>query len=62
VKGVNLHFWIGGDPQRPPVLLWHGFLGTGYTWRKVMTRLAQRGFSVLVPGHARLWGLGQALG
>jgi pimeloyl-ACP methyl ester carboxylesterase len=49
VNGVNLHFWIGGDPEGPPVLLWHGFLGTAYSWRKVMTPLARAGLSVLVP-------------
>jgi len=32
-----------------PVLLWHGFLGTGYSWHKVMPLLAEAGFSILVP-------------
>jgi pimeloyl-ACP methyl ester carboxylesterase len=31
------------------VLLWHGFLATGYAWRKVATALAQNGYSVLIP-------------
>jgi pimeloyl-ACP methyl ester carboxylesterase len=30
-------------------LLWHGFLATGYVWRKVASALAEAGFSVLVP-------------
>jgi pimeloyl-ACP methyl ester carboxylesterase len=30
-------------------LLWHGFLGTGYSWHKVMPLLAEAGFSILVP-------------
>jgi hypothetical protein len=30
VNAVRLHYWIGGNPDGPPVLLWHGFLGTGY--------------------------------
>jgi pimeloyl-ACP methyl ester carboxylesterase len=29
--------------------LWHGFLGTGYSWHKVMPLLAEAGFSILVP-------------
>ena len=29
VGGVRLHQRIGGDPGGRPVLLWHGFLGTG---------------------------------
>ena len=49
IAGTRLHYWIGGAPDGPPVLLWHGFLGTGYTWRKVMTPLAQAGCAVLVP-------------
>jgi pimeloyl-ACP methyl ester carboxylesterase len=49
VDGTRLHYWIGGASDGPPVLLWHGFLGSGYSWRKVMTPLAQAGCAVLVP-------------
>src|ERR1700684_1254774 len=49
VNGVRLHYWIGGNPDGTPVLLWHGFLGTSYAWRKVMPLLADAGLSVLVP-------------
>jgi pimeloyl-ACP methyl ester carboxylesterase len=49
VNGVSLHYWIGGDPNGKPVLLWHGFLGTSYTWHKVMPLLADAGYSILVP-------------
>ena len=49
VGGVTLHYWLGGDPNGPPVLLWHGFLGTSYSWHKVMPLLAEAGYSVLVP-------------
>jgi len=49
VNGVCLHYWIGGVPNGTPVLLWHGFLGTGYSWRKVRPLLAEAGFSILVP-------------
>jgi pimeloyl-ACP methyl ester carboxylesterase len=49
VGGVRLHYRIGGDPQGPPVLLWHGFLGTSYVWRSVAPELANAGFAVLVP-------------
>ncbi len=48
-NGVRLHCKLGGDPAGPPVLLWHGFLGTSYTWRKVAPLLAARGCAVLVP-------------
>jgi pimeloyl-ACP methyl ester carboxylesterase len=49
VNGVTIHYWLGGDPQGPPVLLWHGFLGTAYSWHKVMPLLAEAGYAVLVP-------------
>jgi pimeloyl-ACP methyl ester carboxylesterase len=49
VNGVRLHYWIGGVPNGTPVLLWHGFLGTSYSWHKVMPLLAEAGFSILVP-------------
>jgi hypothetical protein len=29
IDGVRLHYWIGGTPNGPPVILWHGFLSTG---------------------------------
>ena len=49
VGGLRLHYRVGGDPDGTPVLLWHGFLSTGYAWRKVMPALADAGFAVLVP-------------
>jgi pimeloyl-ACP methyl ester carboxylesterase len=49
VGDIDLHYWVGGSPSGTPVLLWHGFLGTGYAWRKVMPLLARAGLAVLVP-------------
>ncbi|MEA2261992.1 MAG: hypothetical protein QOJ51_4817 [Acidobacteriaceae bacterium] len=49
INGVHLHYWLGGDPHGPPVLLWHGFLSTSLEWRRVMRLLAQAGYAVLVP-------------
>jgi pimeloyl-ACP methyl ester carboxylesterase len=49
VNGIRLHCLLGGDPNGPPVLLWHGFLSTCQAWRKVMPALAQAGYAVLVP-------------
>ncbi len=49
VDGVQLHYWMGGDASGPPVLLWHGFLGTAYAWREVMVALADAGAAVLAP-------------
>ena len=49
VNGLRLHYWLGGEPDGPPVLLWHGFLSTSLEWRKVMPLLAAAGCAVLVP-------------
>jgi pimeloyl-ACP methyl ester carboxylesterase len=49
IDGVRLHYWIGGDPNGQPVILWHGFLSTGYAWRNVAPALVEAGMAVLVP-------------
>jgi pimeloyl-ACP methyl ester carboxylesterase len=49
VNGVRLHYWLGGNSDGNPVMLWHGFLATGYVWRHVAPALAKAGFSVLIP-------------
>jgi len=49
VNGITLHYLLGGDLNGDPVILWHGFLATGYVWRDVAPALAKAGFSVLVP-------------
>ena len=49
VNGVSLHYWVGGDPNGSHVLLRHGFLGTGYSWHRLMPLLVGAGYRVLVP-------------
>ena len=49
VNGVRLHYLVGGEPDGPPVLLWHGFLNTCQSWRKVVPILTQAGYAVLAP-------------
>lgn len=49
VGNVRIHYWQGGNADGAPVLLWHGFLGTAYSWRHVMTGLAEAGYAVLAP-------------
>jgi pimeloyl-ACP methyl ester carboxylesterase len=48
-NGVRLHYWLGGDPDGAPVVLWHGFLSTGYGWREVAPALADAGLAVIIP-------------
>lgn len=49
INGINIHYWTGGDPAGQPVLLWHGFLGTSFSWAKVAPKLAESGLAVIVP-------------
>jgi hypothetical protein len=49
IAGIPLHYWIGGDPPGSPVILWHGFLSTGYARRDAAPALAKAGLSVLIP-------------
>jgi pimeloyl-ACP methyl ester carboxylesterase len=49
VAAVKLHYWVGGDPNGQPVILWHGFLSTGFAWRDVAPALAAAGLCVLIP-------------
>ncbi len=49
VNGQRLQYWIGGNPEGKPVLLWHGFLGSSYSWHKMMPLLAKAGYLVLAP-------------
>jgi len=46
VNGIQLHVVVGG--QGPALLLQHGWMGSWYSWRKVMPALAER-FTVIVP-------------
>jgi pimeloyl-ACP methyl ester carboxylesterase len=49
LNGIGLHYWLGGDPDGYPIILWHGFLATGYVWREVGPLLIRSGYSVLIP-------------
>ena len=49
VNGIKLNYLLAGDPEGRPVLLWHGFLGTSNSWKKVISILTKAGLSVLVP-------------
>ena len=46
VNGLTMHILEAGfdDPERPCVLLLHGFPELAYSWRKVMGLLAAAGF------------------
>ena len=61
VNGLRMHVLEAGheSPNRPCVLLLHGFPELAYSWRRVMPALAQAGWRVLAPdlrGYGRTTG------
>jgi pimeloyl-ACP methyl ester carboxylesterase len=60
-NGLSVHVLEAGfeSPDRPCVLLLHGFPELAYSWRKVMLPLAEAGFHVVAPdqrGYGRTTG------
>ena len=61
INGLKMHMLEAGfeTPDRPCLLLLHGFPELAYSWRKVMLPLAQEGFHVIAPdqrGYGRTTG------
>ena len=61
VNGLRVHVLETGyeTPNRPMLLLLHGFPELAYSWRKVMVPLAEAGYHVLAPdlrGYGRTTG------
>jgi pimeloyl-ACP methyl ester carboxylesterase len=60
-NGLTMHFLESGfeRPDRPLLLLLHGFPELAYSWRRVMVPLAAAGFHVVAPDQR---GYGRTLG
>jgi pimeloyl-ACP methyl ester carboxylesterase len=61
VNGLRMHVLEAGvdQPERPCVLMLHGFPELAYSWRKVMPALARAGYYVVAPdqrGYGRTTG------
>jgi pimeloyl-ACP methyl ester carboxylesterase len=59
VNGLRMHVLECGAPERPCLLLLHGFPELAYSWRKVMPMLAAAGYHVVAPdqrGYGRTTG------
>src|ERR1700761_5672932 len=61
VNGLGIHILESGfeTPNRPCILLQHGFPELAYSWRKIMVPLAAAGFHVVAPdlrGYGRTTG------
>ncbi|MGF1649143.1 MAG: alpha/beta hydrolase [Hyphomicrobiaceae bacterium] len=52
-QGLSMHILEAGDssPDRPLMLLLHGFPELAFSWRKVMVPLAAAGYYVVAPDH-----------
>ena len=61
VNGLSVHILEAGfdTPNRPAILLMHGFPELAYSWRKVMLPLAAAGYHVFAPDQR---GYGRTLG
>jgi pimeloyl-ACP methyl ester carboxylesterase len=65
VNGLDMHLLeagfepAGASPQRPCVLLLHGFPELAYSWRKVLPALAQAGYHAVAPDQR---GFGRSTG
>jgi pimeloyl-ACP methyl ester carboxylesterase len=64
INGLRVHILeVGAGPDRPLLLLLHGFPELAYSWRKVMGPLAEAGFHVVAPdqrGYGRTTGWSDA--
>lgn len=59
VNGLRMHVLEAGRPEKPCVLLLHGFPELAWSWRKVMLPLAEAGYHVVAPdqrGYGRTTG------
>ncbi|MDE2005013.1 MAG: alpha/beta fold hydrolase [Rhodospirillales bacterium] len=61
VNGLTMHVLEAGDdaPDRPVLLLLHGFPELAFSWRSVMPKLAEAGYRVIAPdqrGYGRTTG------
>ena len=59
VNGLRVHILEAGEPDRPCLLLLHGFPELAYSWRKIMGPLAAAGYHVVAPdlrGYGRTTG------
>jgi pimeloyl-ACP methyl ester carboxylesterase len=59
INGLRMHVLEAGSPDRPVLLLLHGFPELAYSWRKVMPTLAAAGYYVVAPdqrGYGRTTG------
>ncbi len=51
INGLNIHVLEAGfeSPDRPALLLLHGFPDLAYGWRHLMPKLAEAGYHVIAP-------------
>lgn len=64
LNGLRVHLLEAGfeTPNRPALLLLHGFPDLAYCWRKVMLPLAAAGYHVVAPTSAAMAGQPAGMG
>jgi 2-succinyl-6-hydroxy-2,4-cyclohexadiene-1-carboxylate synthase len=51
----DLHYYTEGNPDKPVVIFFHGFMGSGLDWEDVIKILSQEFYCIAVdlPGHGK---------
>jgi 2-succinyl-6-hydroxy-2,4-cyclohexadiene-1-carboxylate synthase len=51
----DLHFYTAGDPEKLPIIFFHGFLGSGLDWKEIIEKLSQNFYCLALdlPGHGK---------
>lgn len=51
----DLHYYSAGNPEKPCVIFFHGFLGSGLDWEEIIVRLSSDYYCLAIdlPGHGK---------
>jgi 2-succinyl-6-hydroxy-2,4-cyclohexadiene-1-carboxylate synthase len=51
----DLHYYTEGDPKKPGVIFFHGFMGSGLDWKEIIGKLSEKFYCLAVdlPGHGK---------
>ena len=51
----DLHYYSAGNPEKPCIIFFHGFLGSGLDWEEIIVRLSYDYYCLAIdlPGHGK---------
>lgn len=51
----DLHYYTAGNPEKPCIIFFHGFLGSGLDWEEIIDRISSDFYCLAVdlPGHGK---------